>query len=348
MKADGAIDKYKARFVVKGYKQRESLDYFDTYSPVTRITSIRMLITIAVVYKLEIHQMDVKTAFLNRDLEEEIYLEQPEGFIVPGQEQKVCRLIKSLYGLKQAPKQWHAKFDEVMLSNGFKINECDKCVYVTQTQNCFAILCLYVDDMLITGNDGETIKKIKCLLANKFEMKDMGVADVILGVKIHKTSGGLALSQSHYIETILGKCKNLDIVPVKTSIDVNLHLSKNTGENKAQNEYASILGSLMYVMNCTRPDIAYAVSKLSRYTVSPNENHWKAMKRLLGYLKHTQDYALHYTEYPTILEGYCDANWITGTKDTKSTSGYVFTLDGAAVSWKSSKQTCIARSTMES
>ena len=235
-----------------------------------------------------------------------------------------------------------------MLSNGFKINECDKCVYVKQTHNCFAILCLYVDDMLITGSDGETIKKIKCLLASKFEMKDMGVADVILGVKIHKTSGGLALSQSHYIETILGKSKNLGIVPVKTPIDVNLHLSKNTGENKAQNEYASILGSLMYVMNCTRPDIACAVSKLSRFTVSPNENHWKAMKRLLGYLKHTQDYALHYTEYPAVLEGYSDANWITGTKDTKSTSGYVFTLGGAAVSWKSSKQTCIARSTMES
>ena len=140
-----------------------------------------MLIAIAAVYKLEIHQMDVKMAFLNEDLEEEIYLEQPEGFIVPGQEQKVCRIIKSLYGLKQAPKQWHAKFDEVMLSNGFKINECDKCVYVKQTRNCFAILCLYVDDMLITCSDGETIKKIKCLLASKFEMKDMGVADVILG-----------------------------------------------------------------------------------------------------------------------------------------------------------------------
>ena len=154
-----------------------------------------------------------------------------------------------------------------MLSNGFKINDCDKCVYGKQTQNCFAILCLYVDDMLITGNDGETVKKIKCLLASKFEMKDMGVADVILGVKIHKTYGGLDLSQSHYIETILRKCKNLDTVPVKTPIDVNLHLSKNTGENKAQNEYAGILGSLMYVMNCTRPDIACAVSKLSRFTV---------------------------------------------------------------------------------
>ena len=117
MKADGSIDKYKARLVIKGYKQKEGLDYFDTYSPVTRISSIRMLIAIAAIQNLEIHQMDVKTAFLNGDLDEKIYMEQPEGFIVPGQEKKVCRLVKSLYGLKQAPMQWYEKFDSVMMTN---------------------------------------------------------------------------------------------------------------------------------------------------------------------------------------------------------------------------------------
>ena len=128
MKTDGSINKYKARLVAKGYKQKEGLDYFDTYSPVTRITSIRMLIAIAALHNLEIHQMDVKTAFLNGDLNEEIYMDQPEGFISLGQEKKVCRLVKSLYGLKQSPKQWLDKFDKVMMSNGFIINECDKCV----------------------------------------------------------------------------------------------------------------------------------------------------------------------------------------------------------------------------
>ena len=128
MKADGSIDKYKARLVAKGYRQKEGIDFFDTYSPVTRITSIRMLIAIASIYNLEIHQMDVKTAFLNGDLDEEIYMEQPEGFISKGNENKVCKLVKSLYGLKQAPKQWHEKFDSVMMQNGFRINECDKCV----------------------------------------------------------------------------------------------------------------------------------------------------------------------------------------------------------------------------
>uniref|UniRef100_A0A2N9GPK3 Integrase catalytic domain-containing protein n=1 Tax=Fagus sylvatica TaxID=28930 RepID=A0A2N9GPK3_FAGSY len=322
MKADGSIDKYKARLVVKGYKQKEGVDYFDTYSPVTRITSIRMLIAIAALYNLEIHQMDVKTAFLNGELDEEIYMEQPEGFIVPGKEKKVCRLVKSLYGLKQAPKQWHEKFDNAMMSNGFRINECDKCVYIKNTTSGYVIVCLYVDDMLIM--------------------------DVILGIKITRTSDGLVLSQSHYIKKVLEKFGRYDDSPVKTPIDVNLHLTKNKGNGISQLEYSQIIGSLMYIMNCTRPDIAYSVSKLSRYTSNPGEDHWKAIVRVLRYLKYTLNYGVHYTRYPAVLEGYSDANWISDTNDTKSTSGYVFTLGGAAVSWKSSKQTCIARSTIES
>ena len=143
--------------------------------------------------------MDVKTTFLNGELEEEIYIEQPEGFVVPGKEKKMCKLIKSLYGLNQAPKQWHAKFDQTMLSNGFKINECDKCVYIKDTPNQEVILCLYVDDMLIMSKDIANIKATKRMLASKFDMKDLGVADVILDIKILKTPNGLALSQTHYI-----------------------------------------------------------------------------------------------------------------------------------------------------
>ena len=167
MKPDGTIDKYKARLVVKGYRQKEGLDYFDTYSPVTRITSIRMLIALAAVHDLKIHQMDVKTAFLNGELEEEIYMEQPEGFIVPGKEKKVCRLVKSLYGLKQAPKQWHAKFDQIMLANGFKINECDKCVYIKNVMNHEVIVCLYVDDMLIMIKEIDNINATRCIVVQQ-------------------------------------------------------------------------------------------------------------------------------------------------------------------------------------
>ncbi|KAL0312759.1 UNVERIFIED_CONTAM: Retrovirus-related Pol polyprotein from transposon TNT 1-94 [Sesamum radiatum] len=170
--------------------------------------------------------MDVKTAFLNGELDEEIYMEQPEGFVVPGQEKKVCRLVKSLYGLKQAPKQWHEKFDRTMLSNGFKINECDKCVYVKSSHNSFIIVCLYVDDMLIMGSNRDVILTTKRMLTKHFDMKDMGLVDVILGIKISKTSDGLALSQSHYIENILKKFKAYDSPPAKTPVDLNLHLAK--------------------------------------------------------------------------------------------------------------------------
>ena len=238
MKADGSIDKYKARLVIKGYKQKEGLDYFDTYSPVTRISSIRMLIAIASIHNLEIHQMDVKTTFLNGDLDEEIYMEQPEGFIVPGQEKKVCWLVKSLYGLKQEPMQRHDKFDSVMMTNGFKINKCDKCVYVKNTERGFVIICLYVHDILIMGSNNEIIKTTKEMFNNKFDMKDLGVVDVIFGIKISKTSYGLILSQSHYIEKILKKFKQNDSSPMRTHVDVNLHLSKNNGKSLSQQEYA--------------------------------------------------------------------------------------------------------------
>ena len=348
MKADGSIDKYKARLVVKGYNKKEGLDYFDTYSPVTRISSICMLIFVAAIHNLEIHQMGVKIAFLNGDLDEEIYMEQPEGFIVPSQEKKVYQLVKSLYGLKQAPKKWHEKFDSVMITNEFKINEYDKCVYVKNTERGSVIICLYVDDMLIMGSNNEIIKTTKKMLNNKFNMKDLGAADVILGIKISKTSDGLILSQSCYIEKILKKFKQDDSSPTRTPVDVNLHLSKNNGKSISQQEYAQAIGSLMYVMYCTHPDIAYAISKLSRYTSNPGPDHWKAIVRVLRYLKYTQNYGLHYSKYPAVIEGYCDANWISDTKDSKSTSGYLFTLGGGAMSWKSSKKMCIARSTMES
>ncbi|XP_072976984.1 uncharacterized protein [Typha angustifolia] len=273
MKADGSIDKYKARLVVKGYRQTEGIDYFDTYSPVTRITSIRLIIALAVLYNLEIHQMDVKTTFLNGELNEEIYMEQPEGFVAPGQERKVCKLVKSLYGLKQAPKQWHEKFDLVMMSNGFHINECDKCVYVKCTSDNYVIICLYVDDMIITSSNINVIKATKNMLANKFDIKDMRVADVILGIKITKATEGYVISQSHYIEKILDKFDKDSSNIARTPIDVNLHLTKNTGVCISQLEYSRIIGSLMYVMNYTHSDIAYSVSKLSRYTSNPDSDH---------------------------------------------------------------------------
>ncbi|GKD68224.1 zinc finger, CCHC-type containing protein, partial [Tanacetum coccineum] len=272
LKVDGTIEKFKARLVIQGFKQKSGIDYFDTYAPVARISTIRLLIAVASIHNLIIYQMDVKTAFLNGDLEEEVYMNQPQGFIMPGNENNVCKLIKSIYGLKQAPKQWHQKFDEV-------------------------------------------VDLTKEFLSSKFSMKDMGEADVIF---------------------------------VSTPMDTSEKLMPNNGQVVSQLEYSRVIGCLMYAMTCTRPDITFAVGKLSRYTSNPGTQHWQVIQRVLKHLKKTMDYRLTYTGYPSVLEGYTDASWISNTKYNSSTSGWVFLLSGGVISWASTKQTCITGSTMES
>ncbi|CAM8900601.1 unnamed protein product [Rhodiola kirilowii] len=293
--------------------------------------------------------MDVKTAFLNGDLEEEIYMKQPEGFIMSGQEHKVCKLVKSLYGLKQAPMQWHQKFDEVVLSDGFILNQSDKCVYSKfDNSGNGVIICLYVDDMLIFGTNLKCINQTKEFLSSKFSMKDMGEAEVILGIRIKKVEGGFALTQSHYIENVLRKFNYMDCHPLTTPYNSSTHLYPNKGKPQSQLEYAKVIGSLMYAMTCTRPDIAFAVGKLSRYTSNPSMQHWQAIHRVLRYLKGTINLGLVYSDFPSVIEGYSDASWISNEEDHSSTSGWVFLLGGGAISWASKKQTCISSSTMES
>ncbi|GJY66167.1 zinc finger, CCHC-type containing protein [Tanacetum coccineum] len=325
MKVDGTIDKFKARLVIQGFRQKEGIDYFDTYAPVARITTIRLLLALAAIHNLVIHQMDVKTAFLNGDLDEEVYMKQPEGFVMPGNEHKVCKLVKSLYGLKQAPKQWHQKFDEVVLSSGFHLNQSDKCVYSKfDNSGKGVIICLYVDDMLIFGTDQNQVDKTKKFLSSRFSMKDMGEADVVLGIKIKRENKGIVITQSHYIEKILKKFNREDCSPL---------------------EYSRAIGCLMYAMTSTRPDIAYVVGRLSRFTSNPSRQHWKAITRVFKYLRGTKDYGLSYVGYPLVLEGYSDASWINHVEDSSSTSGWVSCLGSMAAAgkeseWRSAEKRC--------
>ncbi|CAM8929486.1 unnamed protein product [Rhodiola kirilowii] len=276
-------------------------------------------------------------------------MKQPEGFIMPGNENKVCKLIKSLYGLKQAPKQWHQKFDEVILSSGFKLNQADKCIYSKfDNSGNVVIICLYVDDMLIFGTDQKQVDLTKDFLSSSFSMKDMREADVILGIRIKRENKSIALSQSHYIEKVLKKFNYLNCSPVSTPMDPSVKLLPNTSEPISQLEYSQVIGCLMYAMTSTRPDIAFAVGKLSRYTSNPSTHHWEAIRRVLKYLKGTMHHGLVYAGFPSVLEGYTDASWITNLEDHSSTSGWVFLLGGGAISWASKKQTCITSSTMES
>ncbi|CAM8910370.1 unnamed protein product [Rhodiola kirilowii] len=276
--------------------------------------------------------MDVKTAFLNGDLDE-IYMKQQEGFIMPGNENKVCKLIKSLYGLKQAPKQWHQKFDEVILSSGFKLNQADKCVYSKfDNSGNGVIICLYVDDMLIFGTKQKQIDLTKDFLSSSFAMKDMGEADVILGIRIKRKNKSITLSQSHYVEKVLKKFNCLSCSPISTHMDPSVKLMPNTGEVVSQLEYSQVIGCLMYAMTSTRPDITFAVGKLSRYTSNPSTHHWEAIRRVLKYLRGTMNYGLVYAGFPSVLEGYTDASWITNLEDHSSKSGWVFLLGGGAIS----------------
>nr|GEX30594.1 zinc finger, CCHC-type [Tanacetum cinerariifolium] len=319
LKVDGTIEKFKAMLVIQGFKQKSGIDYFDTYALVVCINIIRPLIAMASIHNLIIHHMDVKMAFLNGELDEEVYMNQPRGFIMPGNENKVCKLIKSLYGLKQAPKQWHQKFDEVVLSNDYLLDQADKCVYSKFDESGKGvIICLCVDNMLIFGTNQVQVDLIKEFLSSRFSMKDMGEADVILCIRIKHESNGIAISQSHYIKKVLKKFNYFDCTTLSTHMDTSEKLMPNKGQVVSQLEYSRVIGCLMYAMNCTRPNIAIIVGKLSRYNSNP------------------------------VLEGYTDANWLSNTKDNSSTSGWVFLLEGGAISWASKKQTCITGSTMES
>jgi hypothetical protein len=267
--------------------------------------------------------------------------------VVKGEERKVCKLLKSLYGLKQVPKQWHEKFDRTLTSVGFVVNETDKCFYYRHGGGKGVILCLYIDDILIFGTNMKVIHEVKSFLSKCFDMKDLEEANVILNIKLNKNESGITLSQSHYIEKILSRFGFIDSKSSPTPYDPSVILRKNKNELTDQLRYSQIIGLLMYLASATRPDISFAVSKLSRLMSNPGIDHWHELERVMCYLCGIMSYGIHYAGHPAVLEGYSDANWISDVDDIKATSGYVFTFGGGAVSWRSCRQTILTRSTME-
>ncbi|KAE8666201.1 Retrovirus-related Pol polyprotein from transposon TNT 1-94 [Hibiscus syriacus] len=301
-------------------------------------------------------KLDVKTAFLHGDLEEEIYMRQPEGFIKADKKNLVCRLKKSLYGLKQAPRQWYKKFDNFMGSNGFTICQADHYCYIKRFDNSFIILLLYVDDMLVAGSNMHEIINLKQKLSKQFAMKDLGTAKQILGMRIKRDtkSGTLMLSQAEYINKVLSRFNMQDAKLVSTPLGVHFRLSKEQSPKKEEElahmvkvSYASTIGSLMYAMVCTRPDIAHAVGAVSRYMNNPGKVHWEAVKWILRYLRGTKNKALCFKSGDTKLTGYVDADLAENVDIRRYTTRYVYTLGGTAVSWVSQLQKIFALSTTE-
>ena len=357
---DGNVHIYKARLVAKGFTQTHGIDYDETFSPVAMIKSIRILLAIAAYYDYVIWQMDVKTAFLNGHLNEDVYMEQPQGFIDPKYPNRVCKLKRSIYGLKQASRMWNHRFDEEIRKFRFLQNEDEPCVYKKTSGSNVVFLILYVDDILILGNHEPSMRSVKAYLEKCFSMKDLGDASYILGIKIYRDRSKrlIGLSQSIYIDKVLTRFhmeqSKRGLVPMSTGTILSKSQSPSTpAEKNAMDDvpYASAIGSIMYAMLCTRPDVSYALSRCSRYQQNPGDSHWVAVKHILKYLRRTKDMFLVFgglDNEELNVKCYTDASFQTDVDDSKSQSGYVFILNGGAVSWKSSKQEVVAQSTTES
>ena len=355
--ADANVTIYKARLVAKGYRQVQGVDYDETFSPVAKLKSVRIMLAIAAFYDYEIWQMDVKTAFLNGFLKEELYMMQPEGFVDPKNANKVCKLQRSIYGLVQASRSWNIRFDEMIKAFGFTQTYGEACVYKKVSGSSVAFLILYVDDILLMGNDIEFLESIKAYLNKCFSMKDLGEAAYILGIKIYRDRSRrlIGLSQSTYLDKILKKF-NMDqskkgFLPVLQGVQLSTAQCPTTAEDREKMSvipYASAIGSIMYAMLCTRPDVNLAVSLVGRYQSNPGMEHWTAVKNILKYLKRTKDMFLVYGgDEELVVKGYVDASFDTDLDDSKSQTGYVYILNGGAVSWCSCKQSVVAGSTCE-
>ena len=351
--ADGAVERYKARLVAQGCSQKFGLDYEETFSPVVRFESIRSVVALGAQHKLKLHQMDVSTAFLHGELAEEVYMRQPEGFVEQGKEHLVCRLQRSIYGLKQSPRCWNHALDSKLKEMGFEQTSSDPCLYVHfDSEGVMFLVAVYVDDIVLGGRREAEMTTVKEELSQNFEMKDLGPLHHFLGVKViqdHLTRA-IWIGQPSYTEELLQKFGMYDSKPVSTPVnpDVKLVPSENPDDVCNQPMYQTVVGSLLYLSTKTRPVIAYAVSRVARFCGKPTKEHWTAVKRVLRYLKGTSNLGLLYREdTPAEIIGYANADWAGDVGDRKSTSGYVFLLGGAAISWKSSKQTCVALSTAE-
>ncbi|PRQ42978.1 putative RNA-directed DNA polymerase [Rosa chinensis] len=320
--ADGTLDRYKARLVAKGYTQTYGIDYQETFAPVAKMNTVRVLLSLlAANLDWPLKQFDVKNAFLHGDLKEEVYMDLPPGYSLPSQAGMVCKLKKSLYGLKQSPRAWFGRFSQSMKQFGYKQSNSDHTLFLKHRKDKLTALIIYVDDMIVTGNDLEEVKKLEAHLSSVFEMKDLGGLKYFLGIEVARSREGISLSQRKYVVDLLIETGLLACQPADTPMEQNHKLAEYPDQVPTNKErYQRLVGKLIYLSH-TRPDIAYAVSVVSQFMHAPSEDHMHAVHRILRYLKTNPGKGIMFSKNNhTDIAGYTDADWAGSITDRRSTS----------------------------
>ena len=330
---DRTLIKHKAQLVAKGCAQRPGFNYFKMHVPVVRLETIQAILAIAPMQKLYIQQLDVKGAYLNGKLTERMYMKQPEGY--DNGTGRICRLIKTLYSLKQAGREWNIELDTKLRKKGYMRLRSDPCVYIWRTGDDFAIIAVWVDDMLMFATTIALRDKMKADIKSEWEITDLGVPTKIVGIELMISPDKILISSSKYIKSILLREGLGQSNPVSTPLNPNVTLVPNPDGNARDrsNVFASLLGELQYIAIATRLDISYAVNRLASYTANPSLQHHTALKRILQYLSGTRSYGITYravNDWPDFFHGYADAAY-ANADDYKSTSGYVFLAGEGAI-----------------
>ncbi|KAI5312594.1 hypothetical protein L3X38_041767 [Prunus dulcis] len=342
-------NKHKARLVAKGYSQKPGIDYNETFAPVARLDTIRTLIALAAQKDWKLFQLDVKSAFLNGVLDEEVYVEQPEGFELKNAGHKVYKLRKALYGLKQAPRAWYSEIDAYLSMCKFKRSISEATLYIrSDNEGGLIIVSIYVDDIVYTGNSERMLAEFKREMMQRYEMSDLGLLHHFLGIGILQTDQGVFIHQGKYAKSLLVKFGLEDCKLVSIPLPTGEKLKKvDESELADEGLYKKIVGSLLY-LTATRPDLMYSASLLSRFMNSPTKRHMGVARRVLRYVQGTLSYGIDYVRNQSAtLVGFCDADWVGSEDDSRRTSGYAFSFGSGAFSWASVKQNTVALSIVE-